>query len=95
MEKSNVITAQTTISDMVLISASMDDVKELVETELTRLIAKEIVRSKNLELTEEPDFRTNSKRFRAQLVVLTPEEYNYFKRIEKSHKDAKNILNNW
>jgi hypothetical protein len=93
MEYPKQLAAQVIISDHELISLPRDLMEEKIQHELTILLAREIIKSKSFTLTEEPDFRTMSKRIRAEVVVMSKEDYHRLLTKSMAADKAKEILN--
>lgn len=82
MKKAEILIAQASVSDYELINFPMDSIKERVKRDLARTLADELL--KKIEITEEPDFITRTKRFRAEIVVTDREEHNRLNRLRNA-----------
>lgn len=91
MKDNKILGAQVVITDYDLIALPRDVLDEKIESELTISLAREMVKSKAVTITEEPDFMTKSKRIRAEVVVLDKDEYARLKRIERKAKELGEI----
>lgn len=95
MEYPNKLAAQVIVSDHELISLPTDLIKEKIQHELTILLAREMVKSKAIMIVEEPDYVTNSKRIRAEVVAMSKEEYHRLLTKSMAADKAKEVLNNF
>lgn len=92
MKYGKILVAQTEISNIDLIHVPLKVIQEKVENDLARELAKEIIKSDSYEITEEPDFINMTKKFKAEVVVLSKEEYRRLKEIEAAADLAKSML---
>lgn len=92
-DKAKVLTGGIIISDYEFVRMPMGVIQDRVERDLTHSLAKEIMKSNLVTLTEEPDFGSSpyghmAKRIRAEVVVMDREEYHRLKRIEADAEKA-------
>lgn len=71
------------LSQYDLIAIPFEDLKKIVNAEITHGLAAELVKSDVVKLMEEPDFSNMAKVIRAEVVVMTREEYARLKKIEQ------------
>ena len=83
---------QVHVSDFEMIYHDMDVIKRMVEDKVARQLAQHLVENKVVKMVEAPDFTTNSKTFRAEVVVLDRDEYRRLREIESTAGEAKKVL---
>lgn len=92
--RDRILGAQFSISDEHLLRMPVNYIESYVYQEISRLFANKIVEDKIFDLKENVDYSTMSKQFRAEVVVLTKDEYKQLEEKAQLANDMKRILAN-
>jgi hypothetical protein len=84
----NILGAQTLVTTSEFLHMPDQQIMKRVEESLAYKLASELVKSDQFELTQEPDYIHDAKKYKAEIVVLSREEYNRLKNNSDAAQDT-------